>query len=103
MSKLTVTLPGISKSLALRSSCSQSFGCTLLIEGPSRYTELAERLVATYSGVSFAGMAILAGFSLSWVFGLVFIAVVAGAVGVNGTDHWGHWRSAWRRARRVPR
>ncbi|MGW3651044.1 hypothetical protein [Streptomyces sp. NPDC000878] len=78
-------------------------GSELLIEGPSRYTELAERLVATYSGVSFAGVAILAGFSLSWISGLVSIAVVAGAVGVNGADLWRHWRNAWRRARRVPR
>lgn len=80
-----------------------SFGSELLIEGPSRYTELAERLVAMYSGVSFAGMAILAGFSLSWIFGLGFIVVVALAVGVNGADHWRHWRNAWRRVRRVPR
>jgi hypothetical protein len=79
------------------------YGSVLLIEGHTRYTELAERLVATYSGVSFAGMGVLVGFSLSWIFGLVSIAVVAGAVGVNGADHWRHWRNAWRRARRVPR
>lgn len=48
-------------------------------------------------------MAILVGFSLSWIFGLVSIPVVAAAVGVNGADHWHHWRNAWRRARRVPR
>jgi hypothetical protein len=79
-----------------------NFGSQLLIEGHSRYTELAERLVALYSGVSFAGMTILAGFSLSWIFGLAFIVVVALAVGVNGKDLWRHWRNAWRRARRVP-
>ncbi|MGW6924619.1 hypothetical protein ACWGA9_25615 [Streptomyces sp. NPDC054950] len=78
-------------------------GSLLLIEGPSRYTELAERLVATYAGASFAGMAILFGFSLSWIFGLVSIPLVAAAVAVNGADHWRHWRNAWRRARRVPR
>lgn len=33
------------------------FGSELLIEGPSRYTEPAERLVATYGGVRMAGMA----------------------------------------------
>jgi hypothetical protein len=80
-----------------------NFGSELLIEGHSRYRELAERLVALYSGVSFAGTAILAGFSLSWIFGLGSIAVVALAVGVNGADHWRHWQDAWRRARRVPR
>jgi hypothetical protein len=53
--------------------------------------------------VSFAGTAILAGFAFSWIFGLVSIAVVALAVGVNGADLWLHWRDAWRRARRVPR
>ncbi|MET9789328.1 hypothetical protein [Streptomyces canus] len=78
------------------------FGSVLLIQGSIRYTELAERLVATYSGVSVAGMAILTGFSLSWIFGLMSIAAVAGAVGVNGADHWRHWRHAWRRARRLP-
>ncbi|MET9462852.1 hypothetical protein ABZY05_49130 [Streptomyces canus] len=80
-----------------------NFASELLIEGHSRYRELAERLVALYSGVSFAGTAILAGFSLSWIFGLGSIAVVALAIGVNGADLWHHWRSAWRRARRVPR
>lgn len=79
------------------------YGNVLLIEGSSRYTELAERLVAAYAGVSFAGMGILVGFALSWIFGLVSIVVVAGAVGVNGADQWHHWQSAWRRARRVPR
>jgi hypothetical protein len=79
------------------------YGNVLLIEGPGRYTELAERLVAAYSGMSFAGWAIVAGFSLSRVFGLMSIAVVALAVGVNGADNWRHWQSAWRRARRVPR
>ncbi|MFE1834101.1 hypothetical protein [Streptomyces sviceus] len=78
------------------------FGSELLIEGPSRYTEPAQRLVAMCSGVSFAGTAI-AGFSLSWIFGLVSIAVAAKAIGVNGADHWRHWRNDWRRARRVPR
>ncbi|MER5434411.1 hypothetical protein [Streptomyces sp. NPDC002588] len=78
------------------------YGSVLLIEGHTRYTELAERLVATYSGVSFAGMAILVGFSLSWIFGLMFIAAVAGVVGVNGADLWRHWRNAWSRARGVP-
>lgn len=80
-----------------------NFASELLIQGHSRYRELAERLVALYSGGSFAGMAILAGFSLSWIFGLGSIAVVALAIGVNGADLWRHWRSAWRRARRVPR
>jgi hypothetical protein len=80
-----------------------NFGSELMIEGHSRYTELAERLVALYSGVSFAGMTILAGFSLSWIFGLAFIVVVALAVGVNSKDNLRHWRNAWRRARRVPR
>ncbi|MBE1602848.1 hypothetical protein PV355_43320 [Streptomyces stelliscabiei] len=79
------------------------YGNVLLIEGSIRYTELAERLVATYSGMSFAGMAILVGFTLSWIFGLLSIVAVAGAVGVNGADTWRHWQSAWRRARRVPR
>ncbi|MFG2472250.1 hypothetical protein ACGFXB_43385 [Streptomyces canus] len=80
-----------------------NFGSELLIEGHSRYRELAERLVALYSGGSFAGTAMLAGFSFCWIFGLGSIAVVALAVGVNGADLWRHWRSAWRRARRVPR
>lgn len=80
-----------------------SFGSQLLIDGHSRFTELAERLVAMYIGVSFAGMAILTGFSLSWIFGLAFIVVVALAVGVNSKDHLRHWRNAWRRARRVQR
>ncbi|MFI8093783.1 hypothetical protein ACIF9R_36695 [Streptomyces sp. NPDC086080] len=79
------------------------FGSDLLIEVSSRYTELAERLVAAYSGMSFAGMVILVGFTLSWIFGLASVVAVAGAVGVNGADHWRHWQSAWRRARRVPR
>jgi len=79
-----------------------NFGSQLLLEGHSRYTELAERLVALYSGVSFAGMTILAGFSLSGIFGMGSIVVVALAVGVNGKDLWRHWRNAWRRARRVP-
>lgn len=80
-----------------------NFASELLIQGHGRYRELAERLVALYSGGSFAGMAILAGFSLSWIFGLGSIAVVALAIGVNGADLWRHWRSARRRARRVPR
>lgn len=78
-------------------------GSDLLIEGPSRYTELAEQLVATYGGVSAAGMAILFGFSFGWIFGLVSIALVAMVVGINGADHRRHWRAAWRRARRIPR
>ncbi|WP_405893151.1 hypothetical protein OG272_10865 [Streptomyces sp. NBC_00104] len=79
------------------------FGSYLLIEGPSRYTELAERLVAAYSGLSLAGVGILFGFGFGRLFGLLSIACVVGAIGVNGVEHRRSWRSAWRRARRLPR
>ncbi|MFJ4427223.1 hypothetical protein [Streptomyces bobili] len=79
------------------------FGSELLIEGPSRYRALADQLVGVYAGLSAAGTAILFGFSASRIVELAFVTAVVLAVGVNGVDHWRHWRDAWRRARRVPR